>query len=164
MQRRRFLALSGLGTLGAMVGGCAEARTLPIDAGAIDDAAPPERDAGPTTSDAVTIAAGFTVMLNDPSCSGHDHECEVAAGTYTSAMLPMFLGGSHLVVFSVDDLARLDRGEQIPFATSGPGPGHGHCGLAWKDGLYEPSRTRVDACTTHAPAGTPMAVCEARHT
>ena len=71
-------------------------------------------------------------------------------------------GGSHLVQFRPSELVRLERGEQLPFATSGAGPGHGHCGLAWRDGLFSPSRDRVDACEILPPGSGPMAICEAR--
>ena len=167
MDRRTFLQLTGLGALGA-IAGCAESTTRASDAGPTTGDAlvqvPDTGNAAPDAGSAMLVLSSFRVVLNDPSCSGHDHGLVVEAGAYVDDTPVAFLGGSHLVRFRPSELAQLERGEQIPFATSGPGPGHGHCGLAWRDDApYEPSRTRVDACEIlPSPDGGPLAACEAR--
>lgn len=172
MRRRTFLHLSGIGALGALAG-CAEARTLVTDAGPTSEAdATPTPDAPPRSPDAASapdagagpfvITTVISVFLNDPSCSGHDHGFSVSPGTFDDDTPLSFLGGSHLVAFRPSELLRIAAGEQLPFATIGPGPGHGHCGLAWLAGLYTPSRDRIDACTPMSPAEAPPALCEIR--
>lgn len=166
MRRRTFLELTGLGTLGA-IAGCAEARTLPVDGGAVpesDAAAASDAAVAPDTTARRTafVVAAFEVLLNDPSCSGHDHGFSVDAATYMDDTPVEFLGGSHLVAFRPSELLRMAGGEQLPFSTIGPGPGHGHCGIAFKLGAFLPSRDRVDACTTMSPPDGAQAVCEIR--
>lgn len=175
MDRRTFLHLSGLGALGALAG-CAESTTRASDSGLaeadarIDDAHVADAlaqvpDGGHVALDAgsaVFVLSSFSVMLNDSSCSGHDHGLTVSAGTYLDDSPIDFLGGSHLVRLRPSELVRLERGEQVPFATSGPGPGHGHCGLAWREGLFEPSRDRIDACEILPPESGPLATCVER--
>lgn len=182
MRRRTFLEISGLAWIGGTLAGCAESTTrlsVSDDAatGATDAAMPApdvgpahdaavlvaEPDAGSPTDDASTalyVLTTFTVVLNDTSCSGHDHECIVSAGMYADDTPLAFNGaGSHRVVFRPSELLRIQNGEQIPFATSGPGPNHGHCGLAFREGLYVASRDRVDTCQVLAPPSGPRAVC-----
>ena len=171
MNRRTFLEISCLGALGALAR-CASSTTRASDAGATSGDAAPMGDAlmqRPDTGNLATdaesaafVVGAFAIFLNDPSCSGHDHGCGVEASAYADDSPVSFLGGSHLVQFRPSELVRLERGEQLPCATSGAGPGHGHCGLAWRDGLFSPSRDRVDACEILPPGSGPMAICEAR--
>jgi hypothetical protein len=165
MRRRRFIALTGLGTAGVLAG-CSRSFTIAsiVDDGGVPTDAPLSSDASRTADTgtaAFVIAAAFTVRLNDVSCSGHDHECRVDAGAYDDdTPIEFNAPGSHTVAFRPSELARLAAGAQLPFATVGPGPGHGHCGMAWRaDLLPEPSTDRVDSCTTATPAGAPPAVC-----
>jgi hypothetical protein len=169
MRRRRFVETMMVGGLG-LAAGCAESRTAELDAGAPPtDARPPGHDAtlvaidGSVTDAAsamFAVAAGFTIMLNDTSCSGHDHDCWVEPTAWADDTPVTFNGpGSHMVAFRPSELVRLAAGEVLPFATSGPGPGHGHCGLAWRTELMPASRTRVDQCTTATPAGMTPGVC-----
>lgn len=169
MDRRSFLDILRLAALAALAPGCAltvaPAQAADNDAGddAPTDAAPPE-DAAPAdapplvdaAADArlppdaggpgVVIAEGFRVLLNDTSCSGHDHWLTVAAGTYPAGVPVHYLGGSHDVALDPTELKALERGERIPFATGGNEQGHGHCGLAWRGTATAADRARVDAC------------------
>lgn len=183
MRRRTFIEITGLGCLGSAIAGCAGVTTRPVpepDAGAVESdaaASPPsdaamahdamvltaDPDSGMPTGDAGTalvMLTAFTVILNDTSCSGHDHECWVAAGMYADDTPLVFNGpGSHQVAFRPSELWRLQNGEQVPFATNGTGPGHGHCGLAFREGLGVPSRDRVDTCDVLPPESGPPGVC-----
>lgn len=172
MRRRRFLETMAVGTLGA-ISGCASAVTRTDDTGpAPHDAAPPGHDAALLADAAPTIDAGaaafvitqaFVVMLNDTSCSGHDHECGVEPAVYADDTPVSFNGpGSHQVDFRPSELVMLAAGAMLPFATVGPGPGHGHCGMAWRTEIAPPSHTRVDACTTATPAGMTPGTCTGR--
>lgn len=158
MDRRSFLDILRLAALAAFAPGCAltvAPAQAPDDAG--DDAAP--ADAPPLVDAAadarlppdaggagVVIAERFQVLLNDTSCSGHDHWLTVAAGTYPAGVPVHYLGGSHDVALDPAELKALERGERIPFATGGDERGHGHCGLAWRGTATAADRARVDAC------------------
>ena len=164
MRRRQFIALTGAGTALALTG-CARsfvAEAPPEDGGSADAAltsdAAVATDAG---MGAFVIAAGFSVLLDDVSCSGHDHECNVSAGTYATDEPILFNSpGSHSVAFRPSELMQLASGAQLAFATVGPGPGHGHCGMAWRSDLRPaPSVDRVDACAPITPVGMPQGVC-----
>lgn len=78
----------------------------------------------------VTIRRSFDVLLEDRACAGHAHGLRVLAGSYDRDTPVEYLGGSHLVRLRPSELVRLEAGEVLPFATVGPGPGHGHCGRA----------------------------------
>lgn len=155
MDRRSFLDILRLAALAAFAPGCA---LTVAPAQAPDDAAPPE-DAPPLVDAAadarlppdasgpgVVIAESFRVVLNDNSCSGHDHTLTVEAGTYPAGVPVHYLGGSHDVALDPAELKALERGERIPFATGGDEQGHGHCGLAWRGTATAADRARVDAC------------------
>jgi hypothetical protein len=164
MNRRRFLETSGVGSLALFANACAMSRVADRDGG---DAGEPAHDGAILVSDgapflidandpsAIVVAAGFSVLLNDSSCSHHSHGVDVAAGAYAPDVAVHFLGGSHELVFLGSELALLERGERIPFATIGPGPGHGHCGTAWRTEVGPEERDRIDVCQ---PRGTAM--CE----
>ncbi len=165
MRRRQFMAVTGLGTLGTLAG-CARSFTYETteDAGTASDAALVS-DAGLGSPDAASaafvIATGFSVRLNDTSCSGHDHGCTVQAGAYDDDTPIEFNSpGSHTVAFRPSELVLLASGAQLPFATIGPGPGHGHCGMAWRGDLVPaPSLDRVDTCSVATPADQTPAIC-----
>lgn len=176
MRRRTFMEMAGLGALGsiaggALVSGCAESLThespvdaaaLPLDAHAMGDALV-QQDSANVTSDASTasyvITMPFSVVLNDSSCSGHDHDCFVVPAAYTDDSPVSYLGGSHLVQFRPSELVRLAAGEPVPFATNGAGPGHGHCGIAFRTEYAQVSRTRMDGCRVRPPAMGQPAIC-----
>ncbi|MFO0712908.1 MAG: hypothetical protein U0353_23845 [Sandaracinus sp.] len=158
MHRRTFLIRSSA-TAAALLAGCSSVHSPEGDAG------PAEHDGGTlfpdasrlgadaAVSTALAIAAPFRVLLNDPSCSHNGHDCYVEAGTWNEDVEISFLGGSHEVRFWVSELVRLERGERIPFATVGPGPGHGHCGHAWRSEVGPFDDSTPDRC---APRGTAM--------
>jgi hypothetical protein len=163
MNRRTFLLRSSAAT-GALLVGCSAAHDLPGDAGPTHDSsapdggplfpdAPPLRDAA--IGGALVIETAFVVFLNDPSCSHHGHTVHVEAGAWDDDAEVSFLGGSHEVRFWVHELLALQAGERLPFATMGNGPGHGHCGTAWRREVGPFDGTLVDHCT---PRGTAM--CE----
>ena len=171
------MEIAGLGALGSSLGGalasgCAESvtRASPVDAAATPVAARVigdalvQQDAANMTSDAsaasYVIAMPFSVMLNDSSCSGHDHDCYVVPAAYTDDSPVSYLGGSHLVQFRPSELVRLAAGEPVPFATNGAGPGHGHCGIAFRAEVAQASRTRMDGCRIRPPATGANAICE----
>ena len=180
MRRRTFMEMAGLGALGSIAGGalasgCAESVTAEattdagsapaIDARPMGDTLVQVPDAANLTTDAgaglYVVTNEFEVLLSDVSCSGHDHGCVVEPALYTDDTPVPFLGGSHLVLFRPSELVRLQNGEQIPFATSGPGPDHGHCGIAIRADLPPPTRDRMDSChiLPPTPATDPMAIC-----
>lgn len=168
MRRRFFMQTMAVGALGA-ASGCATVTTRS------DDAAPAPGDAGPSGHDATLVAdasvtdagatrfvvrTAFALLLSDTSCSGHDHECWVEAASHADDTAISFNGaGSHQVDFRPSELMMLEAGAMLPFATVGPGPGHGHCGMAWRMDLAPPTRTRVDACDTATPVGMTPGVC-----
>lgn len=92
----------------------------------------------------------FRVTLGDTRCSHHQHQAAVVEGYYDPEGEVPFLGGSHLVVFTVEELRRLLDGEILPYATSGDFAGHGHCGTAWhadlEGTLDQARREQFDAC------------------
>lgn len=168
MKRRKFLELGGVGGLALFGGGCAMSRLADPDAGAGDangdgedpthDGAMLVADGGVTGVDASAAGAfviheSFSVLLNDSSCSHHSHGVSVAATAYADDTPVHFSGGSHELAFLPSELVRLERGERIPFATIGAGPGHGHCGTAWRTEVGPEERDRVDVCQ---PLGTAM--------
>jgi hypothetical protein len=112
-----------------------------VDAGADARPAP---DAA--SREGIVIGERFTVLLSDTSCSGHDHQLTVLAGTYPPGVLVHYLGGSHDVALDPTELKALERGARIPFATGGTESGHGHCGMAWRTSVGPAERGRVDAC------------------
>lgn len=124
----------------------------PPDAGTADagepDAGEPDAGLGPP----YTIHAAFSVILNDSTCSKHSHDAFVAAGTYSEDRPIHFLGGSHELVFWVSELVRLQSGERVPYATIGAGPGHGHCGTAWRLEVGPPEPHRPDQCVVRGTA------------
>lgn len=155
MNRRTFLLGSG-GTAGALLVGCSAAHDLPGDAGSsahdggpLRPDAPPLRDA--TLGGALVVTSAFLVYLNDPSCSHNGHTVHVEPGAWDDDVEVSFLGGSHEVRFRVSELVALEGGARLPFATVGPGPGHGHCGTAWRSEVGPFDDTLVDRC---APRGT----------
>ena len=164
MNRRTFLLGTSAAT-GALLVGCSEAHDLHDDAGppahdggahdggALFPDAPPQRDAA--LGGALVIASAFVVYLNDPSCSHNGHTVYVEPGAWDEDVEISFLGGSHEVRFWVSELTLLEAGERLPFATMGNGPGHGHCGTAWRREVGPFDDTLVDHCT---PRGTAM--CE----
>jgi hypothetical protein len=175
MNRRTFLEMTGLGAIGsalvaACTSGCAETTTIdPSDASAPSDAHPMgdalvQLDAPNATPDATNaafvVSSTINVLLNDSSCSGHDHGFTTGPMAYTDDSPISFLGGSHLVQFRPSELMRLEAGEMLAFATNGPGPGHGHCGLAFRVEIAQPSRTRMDGCHILPPDSGPLAICE----
>ncbi len=160
MNRRTFL-LTTSATAAALVTGCSATHDPLADAGT-----PPQHDGGMLVPDAsmlrdsavvgaLTIATAFVVNLNDPSCTHNGHTAYVQPGAWDHDVEISFLGGSHEVRFWVSELMQLQAGERIPFATMGAGPGHGHCGTAWRAEVGPFDDTLVDECT---PRGT--AVCE----
>jgi hypothetical protein len=169
MRRRTFLETAGLGVMGSMVGGalasgCAESSTIETaDAASAMGDTLVQLDAAnaiDAPGAAYVVQSAFSVMLNDSSCSGHDHGCDVVPMAYADDSPVSFLGGSHLVQFRPSELVRLERGEMLAFATNGPGPGHGHCGMAFRVEIAQPSRTRMDGCHILPPESGPMAICE----
>ncbi|MFO0728884.1 MAG: hypothetical protein U1E65_34210 [Myxococcota bacterium] len=139
-----------------------DAGTTPLDAGAdggtlfpdasenLPDASEPDAGLSP-----LTIRSAFYVVLNDTACSRHSHQLQVSPGTWTEDVELRFLGGSHEVRFRISELMRLEASELLPFATVGNGPGHGHCGTAWRQdtvGPEDPNRAQP-MCT---PGGTAM--------
>ena len=164
MQRRKFMALAGGAAVGVL-SGCTRSFMLeaPDDGGTADDGAL-RQDAAPLADAGAApfvIGAAFTIRLNDVSCSGHDHACIAEAGAFADDAPILFNApGSHTVAFRPSELMLLAAGAQLPFATVGPGPGHGHCGLAWRMDLVPmPSVERVDDCTVATPPGMPAASC-----
>jgi hypothetical protein len=173
MNRRRFLEITGLAAAAAAVQACAASvygiADGPPDGaidGATDDA--PRGDSGPPSADARTdtaadataalvVATAFTVILEDTSCSGHNHSIRVEARAYGADELVPYLSGSHLLKFSSRELAQLAAGERIPFSTVGPGPGHGHCGSAWRRELGPTTPPVAEQCVLRATA-----TCERR--
>lgn len=160
MDRRRFLELTGLAAAGLFHAACASSVTPePL---LEDDASPTPPDAArdamrvdarvdaPIARDVIpaafVIREAFTVLLNDTSCSGHDHIIAVSPAEYVDDTPVHFLGGSHLLAFRPSELQQFERGERLPFATIGPGPGHGHCGVAWRTSVGPSEPTRVDVC------------------
>lgn len=122
-----------------------------VDAGTIDAATV---DAGASVED-VVVAAGFSVVLYDPTCSRHEHVLRVVPRTYAAGTTTRYLGGSHTVELRPDEIARLEAGEALAFATVGDGPIHGHCGLAYRADRVPPDRPRELACV---PGGTAMCI------
>jgi hypothetical protein len=113
----------------------------PPDAGVVDSGAPPIFE----------ISQPFDVLLNDSTCSKHSHWVSVEAAVYTEDTPVHFLGGSHELIFLASELVLLEQGNRIPFATIGPGPGHGHCGTAWRMEVGPEEPNRPDQCQ---PRGT----------
>lgn len=177
MQRRSFLSLLGLTTLGATLSACAatidgseapdggpddappapDAHATPDAVAAVDviplvDVTPrADVDAGArvdvdSPSGAVVISETFDVVLNDSTCSGHAHALTVIARTYPEGVPVRYLGGSHLVELLPSELVLLERGARLPYATVGQGPGHGHCGTAWRSSVGPAEPHRPDAC------------------
>lgn len=181
MRRRTFLIHTA--ATAALFGGCSSAHSFPSndDAGGrasddaagdaasdggLPDAAPSVHDGGPLFADAssfrdaalggaLVVSAPFRVLLNDTTCSHNGHTCFVEPGSWDDDVEISFLGGSHELRFRVSELMQLEAGERIPFATTGAGPGHGHCGMAWREEVGPFDDTRADVCT---PRGT--AACE----
>jgi hypothetical protein len=174
MRRRRFLETMAVGALGAATGCATSVTRAPDDGGAttIANDAPIGHDATLTAVDAApvdvdtsvfVITSAFLVQLHDTSCSGHDHDCLVEPASYADDAPVSFNGpGSHQVAFRPSELVRLQAGESLPFATIGPGPGHGHCGLAWRGDAPSPARGQLDACDIATPAGMTPAICAVR--
>lgn len=164
MNRRSFLELLGFCGVAALTPGCpvTVGQSPDDDGGAPDDALPDAPPDAPTDGarladaglrpppdaggDGVVIAQDFDVLLNDTSCSGHDHVLTVRAGTYPPGVAVHYLGGSHDVALDPSELKLLERGARLPFATGGDERGHGHCGLAWRRSVGPAERGRVDAC------------------
>lgn len=164
VNRRDFLKLTGVGAAGFAAWGC-ETDTItlePVDGGAMEQAPQPEPrpevdagmgrdastiDAGPPT---YTIHGAFVVILNDSTCSRHTHSANVSAAVYVDDTPVHFLGGSHELVFKPSELVTLQEGAKIPFATIGEGPGHGHCGTAWREsvGPPDPDPNHQISCAT----------------
>lgn len=155
MRRRTFLihtgAAAALFSTGCSVAHLPDGDASTHDGGTLRPDAPAPSDAG--VPGALVIASAFRVLLNDPSCSHNGHDCRVEPGRWESDVEVRFLGGSHEVRFRVSELVRLEAGERIPFATVGPGPGHGHCGTAWREEVGPFDDTLEDVCT---PRGTAM--------
>lgn len=166
MERRSFLSLLGLAGLGTLFTACAvtvdgsepaDDASAPTDGAStadaprvpLTDAAADTRVAVDTAAGGVVIAESFEVILNDSTCSGHSHSLVVHAGTYPDGVLVRYLGGSHLVALLPSELALLERGARLPFATVGNGPGHGHCGTAWRTSVGPEEPHRPDACALH---------------
>ncbi len=165
MHRRTFLFHGTLGSA-ALLAGCSSVHVPgdPIpDAGATHDGSPLLADAASfrdaALGGALVITAPFEVLLNDTTCSHNGHTCFVEQGSWDDDVEISFLGGSHEVRFFVSELVLLQAGERIPFATVGPGPGHAHCGTAWRREVGPFDDTLVDACE---PRGT--ARCELHRT
>jgi hypothetical protein len=122
----------------------------PLDGGVLLDAGDVvEGDAGV----AVVVEAPFSVRLYDPTCSQHEHGLTVAARAYAPGAVTRYLGGSHTVELSADEIARLAAGEVLPFASVGDGPNHGHCGLAFRADREPRELPAEVACV---PRGTAM--------
>ncbi|MFO0650061.1 MAG: hypothetical protein U0326_27820 [Polyangiales bacterium] len=170
MERRSFLSLLGLAGVGTLFTACAvtvdgsesadggaDDATAPTDRAPTSDtpvvplvdAAADARVAVETTAGGVVIAETFEVLLNDSTCSGHSHSLTVLAGTYPDGVLVRYLGGSHLVTLLPSELSLLERGARLPFATAGNGPGHGHCGTAWRTSVGPEEPHRPDVCELH---------------
>lgn len=163
MRRRTFLH-GTLATTTWLAGGSAVTACSSVHAPAPDDVGP--HDGGPLFTDAssfrdasvggaLVVTAPFRVLLNDTRCSHNGHTCYVEPGSWDEDVEISFLGGSHEVRFRVSELILLEAGERIPFATMGAGPGHGHCGTAWREEVGGFDDTRVEVCE---PRGT--ARCE----
>ena len=155
MNRRTFL-LHTSATAMAIFSGCSAAHVTEGDASAHDGGtlypdASAQVDA--VVPGALVISAPFRVLLNDSRCAHNGHDCRVEAGAWERDVEISFLGGSHEVRFWVSELVRLQAGERIPFATMGPGPGHGHCGTAWREEVGPFDDALDDVCT---PRGTAM--------
>lgn len=183
MNRRRFLeALAALGAgaalarCGAMVspardddGGTPRDATspdaslrdaTPSDArverdASLADAAPDRPPPAVVTGDMVEILVAMSVLLEDVSCSGHNHGFSVSPRRVRRDEILAFLDGSHRVEFSGDELARIARGERVPFATTGNSAGHGHCGLAFLPSLGATMPRPVAECRPRNA----MAIC-----
>lgn len=154
MRRRTFLELGAVGGVAVLVPACARSTVVQRDAGA-DDGAVLTADAAPPVDGAVAlyvIHEAFDVLLNDSTCSHHSHGCRVEPAAYEEDVPVRFLGGSHEVVFLASELVELERGARIPFATIGDGPGHGHCGTAWRTSVGPEEPMRPGACTTRGTA------------
>lgn len=159
MNRRSFLKLTGASVLFyGCEGGTEPLASIPIedggtlvqDAGAIDSGV---LDAGAIDAGvAIVVAEGFDVVLNDTLCSRHSHAAHVDAGEYPPNQEVRYLGGSHELIFTGLEIAQLQNGERIPFATVGGGPGHGHCGMAWRREVGREDPTRRDMCTVRGTA------------
>jgi hypothetical protein len=174
MNRRRFLEITGLAAAAAAVQACAASVYGIADGppdGATDGATDgaPRSDARPPSPDARTdgaavdataafvVATAFTVILEDTSCSGHNHSIRVEPRGYGADEIVEYLSGSHLLQFSTRELAQLAAGQRIPFSTIGPGPGHGHCGSAWRRELGPTTPPVTEQCVLRATA-----TCERR--
>ena len=167
MQRRTFLGFTGLAAFGLFSAACA-ARiepeepsdgSAPGDAGSdahvrdafVADARPPTGDgSGPA---AFVVREAFTVLLNDTTCSGHSHTVRVSPARYADDAPVTFMhgAGSHELTFLPSELERLERGERVPFSTTGAGGGHSHCGTAWRTSVGPEDRTLADACQPRNP-------------
>jgi hypothetical protein len=119
-----------------------DAAVLVADASIAPDAAM-SRDGG--VAALMVVRESFSVLFNDSSCSHHSHLLYVEAAEYADETPVRFLGGSHLLELRPSELLQLEAGERIPFATIGDGPGHAHCGTAWRTevGPEEPDRPDV---------------------
>jgi hypothetical protein len=168
MNRRRFLEITGLAAAAAAVQACAASvygiADGPADGatdGATDgDSRPPsdaQRDGAADATAAFVVATAFAVILEDTSCSGHNHSIRVEARAYGADEIVSYSGGSHLLQFSTRELSQLAAGERIPFSTIGPGPGHGHCGSAWRRELGPTTPPVTEQCVLRATA-----TCERR--
>lgn len=107
------------------------------------------------TGEMVEILVSMSVLLEDVSCSGHNHGFSVGPRRVRRDEVLVFLDGSHRVEFTGDELARIARGERVPFATTGDSPGHGHCGLAFLPSLGATTPRPVAQCRPRNP----VAIC-----
>ena len=160
MHRRTFL-FHGTAAAAALLAGCSRAHSpepdgARPDAGATHDGGPLFADAtsfrDAALGGALVITAPFRVLLNDTRCSHNGHTCFVEPGSWDEDEEISFLGGSPEVRFWVSELVLLQAGERIPFATMGAGPGHGHCGTAWREEVGPFDDTRIERCETRGTA------------
>lgn len=177
LKRREFLRLFALATGSSALAGCG-AMVTPEDGDAIARAQPdvtarpdvvaPTHDGSvlldaardvsvdSARTDDVVITQAFNCTLEDRNCSGHNHAIRVEARVYRRDEVVRYMDrSSHLVEFNVDQLIALRDGLRIPFATTGPFPGHAHCGLAFRSELGATMPAPTERC---APTNT-MGMC-----
>lgn len=149
MNRRQMLKLFGV-VAAQSIWGC-EKETV----GLVYEQDEPEADTEPAEelpSEGYAILEKFVVILNDPSCSRHTHVLLVDPASYEDDTPISYLGGSHEVLMRPSELVDLAAGAKLPFATVGDGPGHGHCGTAWRESIHGGANPNLtDACV---PLGT----------
>jgi len=78
------------------------------------------------------VSEEFTILFADYGCVRHAHVATVRPQAWDVDDPVDVLDAYHVVQLRPSEIARLERGERVPFATSGGEATHGHCGLAWR--------------------------------